>query len=165
VSRRVAIDTNILLSGLIWPRWPYEILQHALKGDLQLVIPEIVLLETRRQIRRNFPDAQAAFEQFLALVDCEIAPLPHPDDVQAATGLVRQREDIPVALSVIAARVDFFVTYDRDFTDEHATTVRVHTAIPGICLPPIFLRDIMGWTSEQLEIIRHRTWDDLNASR
>ena len=81
-----------------------------------------------------------------------------------ATDLVRQREDIPVALSVIAANVDYFVTYDRDFTDDHESTARVRAAIPGICLPPVFLRDVMGWTSEELEAIRGRTWADLNPS-
>lgn len=67
-----------------------------------------------------------------------------------------------MALSVIHARVDYFVTYDRDFTDHHESTAQVRAAIPSICLPPIFLRDVMGWTSEELEAIRGRTWADLN---
>lgn len=164
MSIRVAIDTNILLSGIIWPRWPYAILQHALAGEVVLVLPEIVILEARRQIERNFPDAQEQFERFLALVEFEMPPLPTANAVEAAAGLVRQTEDIPVALSVIAAAVDHFVTYDRDFTDDHESTAQVRAAIPGICLPPVFLRDVMGWTSEQLEAIRHRTWDELSSA-
>lgn len=35
---RIAVDTNVLLSGIIWPRWPYAILQHALQGDVELVL-------------------------------------------------------------------------------------------------------------------------------
>ncbi len=161
---RVAIDTNILLSGVIWPRWPHEILRHALAGDFRLVLPEIVVLEARRQVARNFAEFQERFERLLALLDYESVPLPSIEAVAAAAGLVRQPEDIPVALSVIAAKVDYFVTYDRDFTDDHESTTKVRAAIPGICLPPLFLRDVMGWASEDLETIRGRTWADLASS-
>ena len=160
---RVAIDTNILLSGIIWPRWPNAVLNHALAGDFQLVLPEIVILEARRHVARDFPEFQARFERLLDALAYQQAPLPGLEAVEAAAGLVRQQEDIPVALSVIHAQVDSFVTYDRDFTDDHESTARVRAAIPGICLPPIFLRDVMSWTSAELEAIRGRTWADLNT--
>jgi len=164
MSVRVAIDTNILLSGIIWPRWPHAILGHALAGDIQLVLPEIVLLEARRHVKQNFPEYQYQFDRVLNEIEYELTPMPSLEAVEAAGDLVRQREDIPVALSVIAANVDYFVTYDRDFTDDHPSTAQVRAAIPGIRLPPIFLRDVMGWTSEELEAIRGRTWADMNPS-
>jgi hypothetical protein len=79
--------------------------------------------------------------------------------------LVRQVKDVPIALSIRDAGVDYFVTYDRDFTDSDASTVAVRQAIPGIILPPVFLRDVLGWTSEGLESIRHRNWSDLEETR
>jgi uncharacterized protein len=157
---RVAIDTNVLLSGVIWPRWPHAVLQHALHGDFQLVIPEIVIMEAERHVQRRFPEFQVDFEMFLALVDCERVPLPTPEEVRSASTLMRQVEDIPVALSVIAARVDYFVTLDKDFTDQHPSTQRVRDAMPPIMLPAVFLREIMNWTSEQLEAVRNRVWSD-----
>ena len=74
------------------------------------------------------------------------------------------RADVPIALAAIAAKVDYFVTYDKDFTDKDKTTQRVREAIPGIVLPPVFLREVMGWTSEELEKIRLRNWRDLTLS-
>lgn len=161
---RVAIDTNILLSGIIWPRWPYAVLNHALVGDFQLILPEIVIFEARRHIERDFSAHQEHFENFLRMLPYELAPSPRPEAVSAAAELVRQVEDTPVALSVIAVKVDYFVTYDRDFTDEDVSTARVRAAIPGIILPPVFLRAVMGWTSEELESIRRRTWADMSAT-
>ena len=35
---RVFVDANILLSGNAFPRWPYEVLQHALNGEIHLVL-------------------------------------------------------------------------------------------------------------------------------
>ena len=32
---RVMADTNILVAGILFPRWFHEFLRHALKGDFQ----------------------------------------------------------------------------------------------------------------------------------
>jgi predicted nucleic acid-binding protein len=37
---RVMADTNVLISSILSPRWFYEFLRHALKGDFQLVLSE-----------------------------------------------------------------------------------------------------------------------------
>ncbi|MFP3897233.1 MAG: hypothetical protein ACLFV5_10430 [Anaerolineales bacterium] len=161
MALRVALDANVLIAGTAFPRWPYEVLRHAAKGDYVLVLSPIVIREARRRIAERFPGYEGQFQDFLDLVDYEEAPLPDEEEVARNRDLVRQKEDVPVALSVIAAEVDYFVTYDRDFTDEDKTTEKVHAAIPGILLPPVFLRDVMGWTSEELEEIRGRNWRDL----
>lgn len=38
MPHRVAVDTNVLIAGFGWPRWPYEVIQHAIVGDYQLVL-------------------------------------------------------------------------------------------------------------------------------
>lgn len=129
---RVAVDTNVLLSGIAWPRWPYAVLQHVLQGDFQLIIPEIVLLEAHPNMQRRFPDFLDKFELLLSLLDFEQIPIPSREKVEAASTLMRQPEDIPVALSVIAAKVDHFVTSDKDFTAQHHSTRQVREAIPNL---------------------------------
>jgi predicted nucleic acid-binding protein len=160
---RVAVDANVLIAGIGWPRWPYEVLRHARQGDFTLVLSPIAIAEAHNRIQKDLPAALENFELFLTTVGYELAPVPTPQEVEAHQDLVRQSEDIPLALSVQAAQVDYFVTYDRDFTDTHKTTEKVRQAIPGILLPPVFLREVMGWTSEELEAIRHRNWDDVDA--
>jgi len=32
-----------------------------------------------------------------------------------------------------------------------------------IMLPAVFLRDVLGWSSEALEVIRSRTWHDFGS--
>jgi predicted nucleic acid-binding protein len=158
---RVALDANVLIAGIVWPRWPREVLLHALKGEFTLVLSPFVIEEARRRIAARFSDFLHDFELWLFTVQYELAPAPTTEEIAANQDLVRQKEDIRVALSIQAAEVDYFVTYDRDFTDQDATTARVRQAIPGIMLPPVFLREVMGWRSEQLEAIRQRDWPDL----
>jgi predicted nucleic acid-binding protein len=162
---RVAVDANVLIAGTVFPRWPYEVLRHAERGDFTLVLSPIVLREARRRINQQFPAFDEAFERFLALIAYEEAPVPTVEEVKANPDLVRQKKDIPVALSVGAAGVDHFVTYDKDFTDQGETTAKVRQLIVSILLPPVFLREVMGWTSEELEAIRYREWSDLESAQ
>lgn len=85
---------------------------------------------------------------------------PTEEEITAHPGLVRDAKDIHVALSAINAQVDFLVTQDRDFTDPGETTKEVQKRLT-IRLPGTFLREQMGWTSEELEAIRGRTWKDM----
>ena len=158
---RVAIDANVLIAGIGWPRWQHEVLLHAVRGDFILVLSPIVLLEARRRIAITFPDLTERFEAILARIDYELAPIPTAQEVAANVGLMRDLNDVPVALSIIGAKPDYFLTYDKDFTEIAATTKVVQRAIPGIRLPPVFLREEMGWSSEELERIRKREWSDV----
>jgi predicted nucleic acid-binding protein len=47
----VMVDANILIAGSVWPRWPYEVLQHALRGDFQLVLSDYILQQALIHIR------------------------------------------------------------------------------------------------------------------
>lgn len=154
------LDVNVLIAGIIWPRWQYAILQHAIKGDFQLVLAPLILESARRNIQDIDARQLPRFEQFLE--DClyELVDNPTRQEVQQNLDLVRSVADVPIALAAINAQVGYFVTYDADFTDKNVTTQKVRQAIPGIILPPVFLRDVMGWTSEELEEIRSRDWDE-----
>jgi hypothetical protein len=75
----VSRSTPIFCSaGIIWPRWPNAVLNHALAGDFELVLPEIVILEARRHVARDFPEFRERFERLLAALAYDLAPLPEP---------------------------------------------------------------------------------------
>jgi predicted nucleic acid-binding protein len=156
---RCMIDVNVLVSGILWPRWQHEILRHAVQQDFRLVLASFILDSARFHVQRIIPHRITHYDQFLRDCCYELVPDPGPSQVQQNLDLVRDRSDVPIALAAINAKVDYFVTYDKDFTEEHESTQKVREAIPGIILPPVFLRDVMGWSSEALELIRHRNWD------
>lgn len=157
---RVMIDANILVAGTGWPRFPYEVLQHALNGDYQLVLTERIIQEAIKAIQQIQPERLAALNLFLQSGVVEIVPTPSDEAIAQAADLIRDPKDIHVALAAIEAKVDFLVTQDRDFTDRDATTEKLHAAL-NIILPGAFLREQLGRTSDALEIIKSRTWRDL----
>ena len=157
---RVLADANVLFAGSSFPRWPYEVLQHALGGDYQLVLCPLVIDSARRHLQKRFPEHLDRFEKFLQKTDYELVPDPSPTEIGANPKLVRDLSDVGVALAAIAGKVDYLVSEDKDLTVRDETTAELRRHLK-VLLSGTFLREVMGWTSEELESIRHRKWDDL----
>lgn len=149
------LDTNVLIAGSVWPRWPYEVLLHAENGDYQLVLCQQIVDEAERRVKARFPDHLERFLRQLAESHFELIADPLEADIVANRGLLRDATDIPIVLAAINARVDCFVTSDKDFTDP--ANAELHARLK-VMLPAVFLRDYMGWSSDALEAIRNRTW-------
>lgn len=67
---------------------------------------------------------------------------------------------MPVVLAAIGAEVDYFVTNDRDMTVQDETMADLHQRIRPM-LVGTFLHEVMGWSHEELETVRGRTWDEM----
>ncbi len=157
---RVMVDANVLFAATFWPRWPYEVIQHALKGDFQLVLAPVVIDQVRDTILARFPTEIEQFETLLQLTGYEEVPDPSPASVRRNLDLVRDETDVPVALAAINARVDYLVSEDKDLTSKDETTAKLRKRLT-VLLSGTFLREAMGWASEELEQVRGRTWQDL----
>lgn len=153
---RVMVDANVLVAGLGWPRWPYALLQHAVAGDYQLVLSPYVVEEARRHLARLAPESLPDLEQFLLLSQYEDVPDPTPAALAAHQDWVRDAKDVPVAVAALQAQVDYLISNDKDLTESAELTRRL-----PVLLPAVFLREVMGWSSQELESIRHRTWQEL----
>jgi len=157
---RVMVDANILIAGSVWPRWPYEVLQHSLRGDFQLVLSEYILQQARTHIRRRFPNHVDQFDKFLQVCEFELVADPTQEQVTQNLDLVRDPSDVPVALAAIHARVDYLVSEDKDLTVQDETAARLRQELK-VMISGTFLREVMEWKSEDLEKVRHRTWRDI----
>jgi predicted nucleic acid-binding protein len=157
---RVFVDANVLFAGSVFPRWPYEVLRHAAAGDLHLVLCPLVIDQARRHLQKRFPDQLVRFDQFLQKVDYELVSDPALEEIEAHTNLVRDASDIAVALAAIAADVDYVVSEDKDLTAHDETTAELRRHLQ-VMLSGTFLREVMGWTSADLDIVRRRMWTDL----
>jgi predicted nucleic acid-binding protein len=157
---RVFVDANILLAGSAFPRWPHEVLAHAADGDFRMVLSPLVVKQAREHLQKIFPAHLARFERFLRAVDYELAPDPTAAEVTAHKHLVRDESDVPIALAAMAARVDYLVSEDKDLTAQDETTAELRRHL-RVMLSGTFLREVMGWTSEELESIRHRAWNEI----
>jgi predicted nucleic acid-binding protein len=88
---------------------------------------------------------------------------PTEEDVKANRHLVRDLDDVAVALAAIVAKADYLVSEDKDLTVQDDSTVDLRKQI-RVVVSGTFLREAMGWTGEQLEAIRHRKWSDIKTT-
>lgn len=157
------VDTTVLIAGSGWPRWPHEVLLAGLRKEFQLVLSPYVIRQAHRNLSKRFPKYTARFEEFLSQANFELVPDPTPEEVAQHKDLVRDESDIPIALAAIKAQVDYLISEDKDLTARDETTARLHEKLT-VMLPGTFLRQVMGWTTEELEAIRNRTWSDLESN-
>ncbi|GFP22576.1 hypothetical protein HKBW3S09_00043 [Candidatus Hakubella thermalkaliphila] len=157
---RVFLDANILIRGITLPRFPYEVLRHAAQGHFVPVFSPTVLDSARQYISELFPDHKETLEVLLSLLEYELVSDPSIQEIEAHSNLVRDAKDIPVALAAIQAKVDYLVSTDTDLTDVNETTSELRQLVTPLRVGS-FLREVMRWSSEDLEVIKHRRWSDL----
>jgi len=159
---RVMLDANILIAGSVWPRWPYEVLLHAVDGDFQLLLSPYIIAQARKQISKSFPEGSQRLERLLELTNYEPVKDPTERQLDKAADLVRDPTDVPIALAAIFARVDYLVSEDKDLSAKDETTVELRKHLT-VLISGTFLREVMGWSSEEIERVRGRKWQDLEA--
>lgn len=154
---RVMADSNIVIAGILKPRWFFEFLGHAIRRDFQLVLAPQTVAEVLRWAEIKGGYRRGAVEFFLAACRFELAPASSTGEVQANVNLVRDATDVPIALSAIKAGPDYLVTNDEDF---HAEKTKAALKKQGVEVVHVgtFLAEVMGWKSRELEAIRLREW-------
>ncbi|MGH2472514.1 MAG: putative toxin-antitoxin system toxin component, PIN family [Candidatus Limnocylindria bacterium] len=107
---RVLLDTNVLVSALLFGGLPRELLQRALRGEVEVVTSVRLMAEFEEVLVERFglaPEiAQAArseYEQLAALVRPRRVPR-----------IARDPDDNEVLAAAAMGRADFIVTGDRD---------------------------------------------------
>ncbi len=113
---RAVLDTNVLLSGLLWHGAPHDLIAHIAAGRMTLISSPYLLAEFARVIGRSKFDTvlvriSSSRERVLAelrrlaeIVDSP--PLPHP--------VCRDPDDDTVLALAIAAKADLIISGDDD---------------------------------------------------
>jgi len=113
---RAVIDTNVLLSGLLWHGAPHALMEQVRDGTLEMISSPALLAELADVIGRTKFDVilkrtDTSPERLLAEVRqlaevIEPPPLPHP--------VCPDPDDDHVLACALAARCDFVVSGDSD---------------------------------------------------
>ena len=124
--RRVLVDTNVIISALLFPNsTPAAALINVLSNE-RLVLAEWIIAELHEVISRKRPDLEVPLELFLAGIDYETA-LAIPSGEKIA-----DKDDQPILDAAIASRVEVVLTGDRHFLD-------LDLASPAIMTPRAYL--------------------------
>ena len=110
---RIMIDTNVLVSALLFPSPHMSKLMYEITSKHRLVLSSYIVDELLNVTRRKFPDKIEAVDLLLSQLPYELVYTPK----QPKPGLfeICDEKDYPVLYSAITEGVDIFITGDKDF--------------------------------------------------
>lgn len=113
---RVVIDTNVLVSGLLWRGPPHALLEHARNGLVSVVTSPALLTELDEVLgRAKFEVVLARIETSRERVLAELRQLAEVLEPPAlAKPVCRDPDDDVVLALALAARADVIVSGDAD---------------------------------------------------
>ena len=114
---RVFLDSNVIFSGLYSPEGaPGIILEHFVKGRMNVVVSQQVLEEVIRTVKEKLPDSLPALRRLLVNTPPEVAADPELPDIKCWTKKLHLG-DAAILAAAIAAQPDYFITGDRHFIE------------------------------------------------
>jgi putative PIN family toxin of toxin-antitoxin system len=122
---RVVLDTNVLVSAVLFGGGPLTLLELVRSGELRAATSEYILDEFKRVLTsRRFGLSPSLVEQLIdemLLFTCQVTP---------ATGTTRWTRDVqddPVVETAIAARAAFLISGDHHLLEAKIREVKVVT--------------------------------------
>jgi predicted nucleic acid-binding protein len=141
----IFLDSSALIAGVLSTSGAaHTLLMFGEDETVLLTISEWVVRESEEALSRKSPKNIKALRNSLLTSKFEIIPDPSCDEVQANLYLVEDRDDVPILLAAIKAKVDYLATHDRKhFLNDPKVSERAGIKIgtPG---------DVLAWIRENL---------------
>jgi len=118
-ATRVALDSNTLTSGLLFPGNERTLLVRGVTGQVTLVVAEDAVDEVLRVLSERFPEhpefgeAMAWLQRLLLLFE-RTPKSEYRHRIRAAAERIRDPKDAPILASALEADVDYLVSGDED---------------------------------------------------
>ena len=113
---RIMLDTNVLISILIFDSKNLKKLLKNITDNHKLVLSSYVVDELKEVIKRKFNNKIYSLEEFLYNLPFEIYYTPE-NIINDKFVAMRDIKDEPVLYSSIVSDVDILITGDKDFKD------------------------------------------------
>jgi len=124
------LDTNVLVSALLFPGQKMNTLMERVTTDHQLVLSSYIVDELFDVTQRKFPGKVETIDTLLSQLPYELVYT--PKQLKPDLFDIRDVKDYPILYSAITDDVDVFITGDDDFND-------VDVEKPEIITPAEFL--------------------------
>jgi len=113
---KVFIDTNILISSILFPKGKVAaVFQHILEVH-DLIISSYTIEECEKVFERKFPGKKDELKIFLKTISYEYYKTPKNIDYKKYPE-IRDKNDLPILVSAILSDADILITGDKDFEE------------------------------------------------
>lgn len=112
---RVMLDTNVLLSALLFPGERMNKMMRFIFEEHRLVLSSFVVEELVYVVKRKFPGKLQTVDKLLSVMSFELVYT--PQEIEQGLFDIRDINDYPVLYTAIREDVDVLITGDKDFAD------------------------------------------------
>jgi predicted nucleic acid-binding protein len=109
------VDTNVLISALLFPGPKMNALMSKIMTEYQLVLSSYIIEELMNVVHRKFPDMVEPVDILLNRLPYELVYTPKL--LQQGLIEIRDAKDYPILYSAVTEGVDVFITGGKDFSD------------------------------------------------
>ena len=129
---RIMLDTNVLISALLFPGTKMDAMMNYIFTNHQLVLSSVD--ELKNVVRRKFPGKEMIINKLLMMMSFEYVYT--PGSMESGLFNIRDIKDYPVLYTAIIEDVDILVTGDKDFSD-------IDVEKPKIMSPTQFMENFL----------------------
>lgn len=112
---RVMLDTNVLISVLLFPGTRMDSMMECIFTKHQLVLSSYVVDELKSVVKRKFPKRELAINKLLMMMSFEYVYT--PNEIERGIFAIRDIKDYPVLYTAMIEDIDILITGDKDFSD------------------------------------------------
>ena len=122
---KIMLDTNVILSILLFPNDRMNKLMEYVSSRHTLVISSVITDEIKEVVLRKFPHSVTAVKALFDKISFEQVNIPEVIDMSLFK--IRDDKDYFVLYGAIIGNVDIFITGDKDFKDIKIRQMRILT--------------------------------------
>lgn len=122
---RIMLDTNVLISALLFPSPKMNKLFETIVINHTMVISSYVMEELHLVVERKFSNKRVIIENLLAKMSYELVYTPKSMDDSLVS--IRDIKDYPVIYTALIEGVDILITGDKDFQNLQMETPEIMT--------------------------------------
>lgn len=125
---KVFIDSSVLIAAAISPKGSArDLIMNALRSKIQVVISDLVIEETQRNLANKVPQALPALQLFLEALNPELVS-PSKALVLKVSKVI-ELKDAPIVGGALAAKAEYLVSFDRKHLLQHNKEIKTHFGI------------------------------------
>ena len=125
------LDTNVLISLLLFPNPRMNAMMEYIFVEHTLVLSSFIVDELKAVVLRKFPTKARTVDLFLSQLSYDFVYT--PENIDTTLFEIRDMMDYPVLYTAIVEGVDILVTGDQDFAD-------IVIDKPEILTPALFIK-------------------------
>lgn len=112
---RVMLDTNVLISALLFPSKQMDVLFEKIVANHTLVLSSYVINEVHMVVERKFPNKIQVIDRLLSNMSYELVYT--PKIISEIIAEIIDPKDYPILYTAIKEEIDVLITGDKDFYD------------------------------------------------